>query len=494
MKKKNLKLIAFILAAVTALAALCGCGEDKISPKDKDAPAGFEEAVRVIVSEEQVGSEISGFGVEIVPEAFAYLLDADEATRSADVAAIKAAVDDLGLTYLRLGVDPIWYEPENDNNDYDKTQMNKFDFGNDNMKMFFIAADIAKELGTPVTLVIRGVESGSWLGSVYEDYKYTAPNDPYEYAENVVALLTYLGENGYDCFKYLTLQNEANVTWIKETGVDIPSYYTAVEEVYKMIRDSETAIKPQLILSDDKGSSTKWFKRCTEKIGKYAGAYSFHTDQYTMSVDPSVVAAASSERYAYLKENDNGKPLIVSSFGLDMVLGMEDIQRTVAESMVATQLFTSGTSGIIYKNLFDYTYEDVKHENGLLKSRENGFEKKDSYNLLKMLSDHIKKGDTAYTVSLYGYDFDDKFGVYEEDDCACLALRSEEGKWTYLFTNNANIYPKKVCIATLGDQSEFTLYTCGEDGFSDPKTDVTVINGKIYITVPRSSFAVVTNR
>lgn len=118
-----------------------------------------------------------------------------------------------GCHWLRHAVTISDWEPENDNDDPQKTEWTKLAFDSEKMKRHYIFFDQAEKRGIKV-LVTNWRLGTRWMTNQDKNWILAHPDSNEEFAEAIAALIYHLKvHKKYQCIWALSLWNEPNGTW-----------------------------------------------------------------------------------------------------------------------------------------------------------------------------------------------------------------------------------------------------------------------------------------
>lgn len=441
-----------ILLLVAAIAVFAGCTpEEKPKPEPTETTTKFKNAPVFEVSEASTGVTLKGLGVELDPHFLSQNVTRNDGATVLDWKNIVCnRCSMMGVERFRVFVLPHWWEPTNDNNDPNSYNWDAFTFDNKEMKSLYAVLDLAEEIGADVTLVLWGCHiSASTLEGGYIGRHFladdgnswvTGTKDNAEFAECFVGLAKYLLETkGYTCVKELTPYNEpnGNVTSIK-------NYIATAKALDAKLRKEGLRDRIQLNLSDNHDGGYNFLKSCCDELGGQADFFNSHT--YIFGYETPNRTVVDWEKKNVAAAAGAGKDHFVGEFGSNQCVGatrqtdISTYERGILMSRHICNFLNAGACGASYWSLIDQYYG--KNESygqmqqlGLWIYKKNAYMANDlgdltedyecrpQYYAYSMLTRFIRKGSHVYPLD-FGHDF-----------IAGTAVRSNQGKWTYVIAN-----------------------------------------------------------
>lgn len=452
-----MKRLLTLLPALCAAVVIAGCeglGEGSAKPGSMD---GFDEnsAESVKVSLNNTRTTLLGMGVELDPHFLSQNVTRNDGAKPEDWDEIVVErCKMMRIERYRVMVLPHWWERENDDDDPSNYNWDAFSFNNREMESLYAVLELAQETGADVTLVLWGCQINAsnlkegWLGRHFladdgENWV-TGTCDVQEFAENFTALLKHLVEvKGYTCVKEITPYNEpdGNVTAFSE-------YVKVCNALSARLTREGLDTRINLNLSDNIDSDFGWLSNTAAYLGGLAGVMNSHTYIFGYETPNSTVTAW--ERRNADKAAEAGVPHLVGEFGSNQCVGasrQRDInlyKRGVLMARHVANFLNAGAAGASYWSLLDQYYG--KNESyaqmqqlGLWRYMQQAYIDKDDLGNLRgnyacrpqyysysLITRFIRKGSTVYPMNM-----GDEF-------IAGTAIRSEDGKWTYLIANNSD--------------------------------------------------------
>jgi len=450
-----MKLFRIILASVSSILLLSAC-EDDLNRTDPSSMDGFDgsDAKTVEVAASNTGTTLVGMGVELDPHFLSQNVTRNDGAKAEDwddivVERCKA----MKIQRYRVMVQPHWWEPYNDDDDPDNFNWDAFTFDNTEMKSLYAVLDLAEETGAEVLLNLWGCRinastiDGGKIGKHFlageGDNWVVGTDNPTEFAENFVALLKHLIEDKhYTCVTEITPYNEpdGNVTSIKNYINDCIALDTRLNK--EGLRD-----KIKLNLSDNIDNDFTWLSNTASYLNGTADIMNSHTYIFGYTTKNSTVI--NWEKKNVNKAREAGVQHFVGEFGSDQCVGatrQRDIniyKRGVLMARHVINFLNAGAAGASYWSLIDQYYGRYEsyaqmQQLGLWIYVKRAYEKEDlgsiksnygcrpQYYSYSMLTRFIRKGSTVYSMDM------------GDELIAGTAVCTEDGKWTYVISNNTD--------------------------------------------------------
>ena len=393
---------------------------------------------------------------------------------------------------------PEWYEPENENSDPFITDMEAFSWDNQDMYSVYRVLDMAEEYGIKVNITVWGANAsaGSWLAYSQASHWISPPNDLDEWSENISALLKQLiTVKKYTCIKELTPYNEpADAYYITSPSeISFANYKQMVINLHNRLVLDGVRNLTELCTSDD-GTKPAWLEQCVSDSEFAAVSDCFNSHCYKLPVDASLAQTAEYAKRLLDIASPSGKRFTLNEFGSSTTGAgdytddgvMDTYQRGMLYGKIVTGFLGEGCAGMLHWCLFDQYYgEDKLMYRGLWKYRDKNWENRPVYYALSMI--------TANTVS----DSEVYKGVSSREDCAATALKSPEGKWTYIAVNesveNRVIKLENRQVSAGGSIYIYSEYSqkCVEGDVMPAVGTAEAENTTLTFVIPANSFAVV---
>jgi len=485
-----------LAVGAVSLIVLCAAGQLAAQPN-----------VRVVIDTEKPIATLLGFGAEWDPF-FWRSFNAQHGCDDADWELIKNRIRLAQPDIFRVMVQPQWYEPSNDNDDPDVTDMDAFTWDSAEMTSLYRHLDVCDELNIDVNITVWGAPVGGgetpyWMANPTGSW-ITAPNDAGEWAENLEALLVHLiRHRNYQCITYLTQMNEPNLAFERGRRRLTFDYFAdfarpAVKRIRKAgFADRIKFMNPDAALWD----KFTWLSAAVKDLGSVTDVYAIHS--YNSSAAEPDFMRKMRIWGARAKKIVGEAPVFLSEYGDNNSVGaysnrmIDTYERGLFSAAAAVALLNGGVAGICHWTLHDeYYYEGESQavENaglmmlGLWRYKSDDWRPRPLYYSWSLLTRYTAKGDQVYA------------GRTTEPGAGVCALGNSGGLWTLLAAN------------TLAEAANFTVLFEGREGVKlagyvyrrdalpeddsliGPSGEVTCGGSGAKFSLPPRSFAVFTNR
>lgn len=467
------------------------------------------------------GQELLGMGVELDPHFMSQNVTRNDSSKAEDwFNIVVPRVNSMDVERFRIMLQPHWWEPYNDNDDPAVTDWSKFTFDSPEVQSVCAVLDMIEALpgertallvswGCPISANCVDPSTG-YIGRHFlcaEDGKNWCCrcDDDEEFAENFVMFVKWLvEEKGYTCVKEITPYNEPDGGHVSDPEYYIPTCKALAARIEKEgLKD-----RIKLNLSDNIDIGRPFLRASTAALAEEAALFNSHTYIFGYET-PNRTVLAWERRNARLA-NNAGKPHFVGEFGSNQCVGasrQKDInwyRRGVLIVRNAVNFLNAGAAGASYWSLIDQYYaKDQEYEQmqqlGLWRYVEEVYEPQD-------IAENVPSGDYSCRPQYYAYSFLTRFvrkGDYvyplnlRDRFANGTAVKSTEGKWTYIFANGTE-KDKKFSLANayaeeLGD-CEYYLYseeTLPADGSQiEASATVVAVDGLYEVALPAETVVV----
>lgn len=457
--------------------------------------------------------KLDGFGVQINTEYFMNF-NTDFGVGEADWALFEKRVKEIKVPKFRVNIMPDYYEPVNDDNDPNHINWEGFDFESEHMKALYKILDVAQKNNVKVNITTYGAERDTWLGyPTVEDNAWwlTPPTDLEEYAESTAAVLKYLIDvKGYTCIYQYTPFNEPDFGFTKGTAqgtgrVDFELYVDFCEAIHNRLKKEGIRDKIDFNLADD-ATNPEWLKKVTENsvLKKIGDSFNSHVYKFDSITSDNAMLTYLSELTGYTAD----KPFQILEFGsghcIDWPLTTQTDLDTYARGMMyartAINLLNAGGVGYTHWTFFDYMREDQRMmKTGMYGMYTDNWKLRPFYHSYSLLSRYCIPDSEVYKVIEKTSDGEIIDANEKENGVSATFLKSKDGKWTQLLTND-NDYTVKIKVInhnlknTSMKRFLYSETTLPEgDSLISQSGLVTCKNGEMIIAVPARSFILLTN-
>ena len=424
--------IKHLLAASAVILAISACSSDRME-------------VRTPL--ESTGVELEGMGVQLDPHFISQNVTRNDGATVEDWNDIVVRrVEMMRIQRFRVMLLPHWWEPVKD----------MFIWDNIEMQSLYAVLDLAEKTGAEVTLVVWGCpancsfndpstpgdgkryfncspEGKSWV---------TAPADNEEFARNFAVITKYLIEvKGYTCIKEVTPFNEPDGA-VCEAG----QYMEIVKAMDKVFREEGLRDKVRFNLADNIDTHRPFLKAVAEEVGDYADMFNSHTYIFGYETPNDTVLEWEGENRAAVAAT--GKKHYVGEFGSNLCVGASrqtDInwyKRGVLIVRNSLNFLNAGAAGASYWSLIDqyygrnasygamqqlglWRYKMCVYQGADAEGGEYDYQVRPNYYAFSLLTRFVRKGDVVFPLDL------------GNELAAGSAVKSPEGKWTYIFSNGS---------------------------------------------------------
>lgn len=449
--------------SVLLLTLFAGCSSSAKTPSDNTPnntkTPGYSGRNPVAISVgRSTGTTLAGMGVEFDPHFFSQNVTRNDGASASDWDRIIAPrVRKMQIQRFRVMLLPDWWEPVNDNDDPAVADLSHFTFESAEMKSLYKVLDLAQETGAEVVLVVWGCQiycdlidptyagiSRHFLCSSTGTSWVVEPASNEEFAENFSTLAKYLIEQkGYTCIKELTPFNEPDGNIIP-----LERYVPLVKVLDTRLKSDGIRSKVKLNLSDNTDTRRSFLQGCASGLKAEADLFNSHT--YIFGYDTPNSTVTDWEKANVAAAKVASKIHYVGEFGSNQCVGaarQTDInyyKRGVLLARLALNFLNAGAAGASYWSLLDQyygrhaSYAEMQQlglwrytrqayagdpDRSVYTSIKSDYEVRPQYYAYSLLTRFIRKGSEVYPFDL-GNDF-----------AAGSAIRTADGKWSYIFAN-----------------------------------------------------------
>ena len=283
-------------------------------------------------------------------------------------------IRDMGVSRVRMMIQPTWYEPENDNDDPTMINWDGFTWDSDNMLSLYRYLDFCQEAGIHVTLTwwcapVHSSGKPYWLACQGSKQWCAAPNDVAACAENVAAALVYLIEKkGYACIDAFTFVNEPDWTFLNDENKIDFEYYAEICRAIDTRLKTE-GIRNKLVLDlADASAHRGWLKQSVEALQGVADRFNSHSYIFSCEDEgyPDVIRQWITERV----KQCGVQPFSINELGTRHYKGaysvtdLESFERGFLVAQCAILGLNAGMDSALFWGLHDQYYYDGNPEDG----------------------------------------------------------------------------------------------------------------------------------
>ncbi len=434
------------------------CSEKLVGGED-DATVLLPEEDTVIFKpyeiKEATGVSLHCIGAEFDPHLYAQnFLGKKDESKVEDWQIVEDRVGRMKLHRFRVMLQPQWYEPYNDNDDPQNTDMSAFKWNTTEMQSLYYVLDLAQKNNIDVCLVVWGCTTYvSMFDPEYSDVTTTfncdrvsdnwqnPPKNPEEFAENFAAVTKYLiEEKGYTCIKEVTPFNEPD-----GNVCEINRYIQVCKAMDRQFTRLGVRDKVGFCLSDNTDGRRFFLERCAASLKGEADSFNSHTYIFGYETPNSVVQEW--ERANVEVSNRAGKTHMVGEFGSNQCVGatrQKDIDfylRGVLMTRHVINFLQAGATGVSYWSLVDQYYgrneglsqmqqlglwryvKSHYRKDGNGNKIEGNYTTRYQYYSYAMLSESLQRGAEMRPIEL------------NRDFANAMAFKNPDGKWVYVIAN-----------------------------------------------------------
>ncbi len=458
-------------------------------------------------------TKLEAMGAELDPHFFSQNLTRNDGSKESDWQYVVNRVKAMELKKFRVMALPQWYEPVNDNNDPQNTNLSKFTFDSPEMQSLYQVLDLAQEQDMDVCIVVWGCPV--WVSLLNPKYSHvktcfmadptkkdvwiTCPVNYDEWAENFSTLIKYLIEDrNYTCVKEITPMNEPDGGPLLTS----PEYIKMAKVLDARFKKDGIREKVRFNLSDNTDTRTFYQIDCAENLSDVADIFNSHTYIFGYDTPNDTI-------YKWEKNNVNiaaraGKKHLVGEFGSNQCVGatrQKDIDlyaRGVLMTRLMLNFLNAGAAGVSYWSLIDQYYgKDADYQQmqqlGLWKYIKEAYKTDSTYSKIKkdyevrpqyysysLLTRFLKSG-----AEIYPLDMNDQFAIGS-------AFKDTDEKWTYVFAN-ATGTSKFLAVNNSSAEGGFDIYRYEKDSLPiddhmiTSSENIQVKTGKLYVEVRPNS-------
>lgn len=455
-------------------------------------------------------NNLEALGAELDPHFFSQNITRNDGSKVSDWQYVEKRIKAMNLKKIRVMVQPQWYEPVNDNDDPNKSNLESFTFETLEMQSLYRVLDMAQGQDMDVCIVLWGcpvyvklldekyahVKTCFMADPTKKNVWITGPTNYDEWAENFSVLVKYLIEvKGYSCVKEITPMNEP------DGGPLLTS-----EEYIKMAKVLDARFtkdgirdKVRFNLSDNTDTRVFYLEECAKNLKKEADIFNSHTYIFGYETPNNIISEW--ERKNVEISAKAGKKHLVGEFGSNQCEGasrqrdIDSYERGVLIARQVLNFLNAGACGVSYWGLIDQYYgRDQSYQ----EMQQLGLWRyiKDAY---KPTPDVYKNIRTDYEVrpQYYSYSLLSRFltpdseiyPLYLDKDFAIgTAFRDRAGVWTYVFANGSE-QEEQFNVVNPEINANFDLFVYDKealpenDNMIEAKETVSTIESRLHIVL-----------
>ena len=490
------KILVTLLAAVMLFTATACAGDGGEAGSVKnyegtpEVPAGTDITYNI---GEALPQLYDGVGFQWDKHMFTDTVALEEFTDS-DFTNLLEYVDAARFHRIRIHVSSAFFELKNDNDDpnvfqYEDQQPYNVNFYSDQMLALYKQLDACQKYGIRVTLSFDGLSKSYWNTD-----NSTAPKDNAEFAEGVYTMFDWLWQLGYTVCDELVVYPECEDLYKNSDNVFVFDEYAAtVRAVNKKFVDEGKRDKINFTGPAD-NHNLNTLLNCVEKLDDVFDCYSSSYYNFNNETTDSEMAAKLAERmpqisaknksYKYAEYNISGNYESWASVR-DLPSTGLFLGRFFANSL------NNGVTGMSFWTLADIPYGGIWMQTGQIKRNleTHMWETTPEWYAYTLISRYTRRDSQVFALT------DDK------DHFETTALRSPNGNWTYVTTNETD-EPVTISIVNGKDDYPYNMRCYLYSGDTIPTdnavriTDFTVLDTYkrvMTVEVPAQSMMVITN-
>ena len=496
------KIMLCILSLMFIVAALPACQDNTmpiVSPSPDDEiitgiPVVPEGNLRLDIPVKNNGRIFDGIGGQFDGHLLSMPNNTNWGVTKQERDMIFERVKYIGVQKIRVMVLPNWHEPINDNNDPEIISSSGFNYDTDEIKALFHLLDFAEENGISVLLTWWPPRAGHFLHKV-GSHAMPVSND--EYVENIVALVKHLiFTKKYTCIEDITPMNEPYGCFKDAVGGTFME-----EEFYDLCRLLELKmrqhnLRDKVRLNNIDSPTSNWVTGPMEHLHEVSDIFNSHnyelynysTNQEILDWFRAIIENADKYNKPYMMGELGTRPLLSSYTALDT----DTVERALFLPRLYINALNAGAVGGLHWVISDMYYNDPNQlmQLGFWKFKYDNWTYRPMYYSMSLLTKYTKKNSEIYPV------------VSENPDVCAVALKSKEGKWTYLVSNSSN-KDIKFSFVNLGKNvSRLKRFVFSSSALPEDMSDGKMIepsgekhsgNGVISDTIIANSFMLYTN-
>jgi alpha-galactosidase len=387
---------------------------------------------------------------------------------------IVPRIEEMQLERLRVMVLDSWFAPTEDN-----YNTKNFTWDSDTMQSLYKVLDVAEKCKMKINLTFWG-SNAKWLMAQPNDWVTKPRKD--DGADIFTDLVTecsnyLLNTKKYSCIYDITLLNEPNAMYNQSSDgfVDYIDICTMLHNkfVEKDIRD-----KVKFTLGDD-GQNSEWLKKALDYLTNngiidIASSHSYYfgdkTSNNIMTYEDPMSYKISADYAA-----EYNIPHVWQEYGTNNTYGSHSAtdrftgERGLNLARMAINMLNAGSSGASYWLLYSQYYARTDFDNssigimdmGLWGFADENYNARPMYYAFSLLTRFARSGSEIYKI------------VSSDDSITAIALKSENGKWTYMAINSSDT-DKNVSFVNLTAKPEnFNRYLYGENNYPSNNAVIT---------------------
>ncbi len=368
--------------------------------------AAANETVAINNGTALTGHAFQGIGAEVFPT-LTLPSGSEQGFTAADFQRFKVRAKKMNITFVRMWVQYDWFNPSSGVQTFESNRM----------KAVYKFLDFFQANG--IDVMFQQLSTGDpallypwlWWGTNDNAGPGSDPTKLDTWASNVRDLLNYIhNTKGYNCVKYVSLNNEANLFIAPPAGYNNLTY---AELLYQTLSDKLSASGinfVSIVAPDVTGDSTYLSSFITDKPN-VAGSYSYHQYGGINGFDPTSLINIKNAN----DPNGSQKGMILAEFG-DNSTTPTDMDTNFNEAIHNAKYVISGINAgftgfskwTLYDNFFDVAKANQTGTNlssndyswGLWRSKDFGWSFRQNYYAYSLLTRFSQIGSTIHQATI----------------------------------------------------------------------------------------------
>ena len=446
------KVLLFLLSTIV-LFSVVGC-KPAASPSSSEidretVEQSMPENTLQLWIESGKNAEFIGFGTEIDPQFIQY--NVGRTGRNSDGSTWTCRLSDwedvfvprireMNLKRIRVMLLPSWFATSES-----VYQNGTYTFDSDGWKSLELVLDTAQKFDMYVNITMWGIDGGAqWMGEPLISGQWiTVPKSNEVFCNVFADALEYLiDEKGYTCIKEVTPYNEPDTVFRPYLGEvkGFPAYAELCYKLNDVFEERGLRDRLKFNLGDD-ANRASWLESSALELSEIADYFNSHNYKFGKNTSNSdMLGNQISGAFGTFQQalGDSNVPLMYGEFGTNTTqppngcVDRYEPSRGIDVTRIAINALNSGAVGLSYWVLFSQFYStstdfsDIMSM-GLWGFADENYECRPVYYAYSLLTRFTEMGSTIYPISA------------GDENIAAVALRTAEGKWTYLMVNTSDV-------------------------------------------------------
>lgn len=445
-----MKRFLLLLLAAAVMLSVCGCNhaapeENKTVIDREQVEQAMPENSLQLWIESGKDAEFIGFGTEIDPQFIQH--NVGRSGRNTDGSTWKCELSDwenvfvprireMNLKRIRVMLLPSWFATS------ESVYLNgTYTFNSDGWKSLELVLDTAQQFDMYVNVTMWGIDGGAqWMGDpMIAGQWITVPKSNEVFCNVFADALEYLiDEKGYTCIREVTPYNEPDTVFRPYLG-EVKGFTTYADLCYKLndvFEERGLRSRLKFNLGDDANRSS-WLESSALELSEIADYFNSHNYKFGKNTsNAAMMGNEISGAFGTFQEalGDSNVPLMYGEFGTNTTqppngcVDRYEPSRGIDVTRIAINALNSGAVGLSYWVLFSQFYSTSTNfadimSMGLWGFADEQYECRPVYYAYSLLTRFTEMGSTIYPI------------VSGDENVTAVALKTKEGKWTYLMVN-----------------------------------------------------------